>query len=660
MAKKRNRTQPATSLSRERIRARLTAAEHLEEQGRPEEALAVLSELADRYPQHPEVLEEFLDLSLDLEDMPHYQEAAARLLVLRPDNGDLALAEARGALLNVYPATTLDRFQRFLARWPEHPEAPGVREQVEQLERALPEVLALLGLDGEEGCAVALEHERVQHLLSLGRFREVRQAAWALHARAPGLMAALNNLGMAAWSEGDFTEAGHAFRQVLESRPDNVHALSNLARLLASMGRGEEARALTDRLKASSALASDRWLKVAEALTFLGDDVGVLDALARAEAENAPRAPASEGMLRHLAAVAAARQGDTARARRLWEDALRLSPQLAPAEKNLEALDLPRALRPMPWAFPLEAWVAPVHVRRVRERLSAARGKAERHRTAAQFLETVPGLRATLPLLLDRGDPGAVRFALELCGASGEESLLEAVERFALGERGAVRERAYAALLARDAGRVREEDLLIWTGERRQPFRWFDHELYDSPERRHSRRVESLGEQALLALRDGWGAEGERLLREALALEPDSPDLVNNLAVAYQLQGRVAEGTKLAEEIFTRWPNYFFGRCAEARRLASKGRLEEARHLLEPLLEQRRLHTTELSALCAAHVELLLAEGDREGAQVWLSLMESTSPEDRQLPALHAKVSGTTSLLKRLSQRLFQGLEEQR
>lgn len=649
-----------TSLTRERIRARLSAADTLVEQGRPEEALHVLSELADRYPREPEPVEALLDLSLDLGNMPHYQDAAARLLVLEGDDAELAFAEASAALANLLPVTALDRFHRCLARWPGHPKARDAREQVEQLDRALPELLARQGFEGKEGLDLALEHERVQHLLSLGRYREVRRAAQALHARAPSLMAALNNLGLAAWSEGDLTEAERAFRQVLEQRADNIHALANLARLLASTGREEEARAVAERLKASTTPASDHWLKVAEALTFLGDDAGVLDALARAEAQSTPLAPASEGMLRHLAAVAAARQGDMARARRLWEDALRLRPELAIAERNLEALDLPRALRPTPWAYPLEGWMSPVHIHQVRERLSAGRSEKERQRGVTQLLETIPGLRTTLLLLLERGDPGAIRFALELCGASGDASLLEALERFALGERGRVHERVYAALLVRDAGKAREEDLQIWTGERRQPLRWFDHEVYDTPVRRHSRRVEPLAEQASLALSDGLGAEAERLLREALALEPDAPDLVNNLAVAYQVQGRVAEGAKLAEEIFTRWPDYFFGRCMEARRLAHEGRLEEARRILEPLLEQRRLHRTELSALCAAHVELLVAEGDREGAEVWLSLLEATSPEDRQLPSLRLKLSRATSLLGQVSRGMLPSLEERR
>lgn len=562
--------------------------------------------------------------------------------------------------VNVHPVTALDRFRRFLARWPEHPKAARAREEVEQLERALPKLLAMLGVEGEVGSAVALQHERVQHLLALRRFRETRRAAEALHAEAPHLMAALNNLGQAAWQEGDFAAAERAFRQVLDGKPDNVHALSNLARLLATVGQFDEARALADRLKASTASAADRWMKVAEALTFLSDDAGVLDALARAEEERVPPPPASEGMLRHLAAVAAARMGDTARAGRLWEDALRLDPQLDSAEQNLEALDLPRALRPAPWAYPLDGWMPSGFIRQVRERLSAVRSEAEFKRAVTQLLETVPGLRATLPLLLDRGDPGAIRFALGLCAASGDGALLEAVERFALGERGSVHERVYAALLARDAGRVREENLFIWTGGRRQPLRWFDHEVFETPVQRHSRRVESLAEQAVLALRDGRAAEAERLLREALALDPDSPDLLNNLAVAYQRQGRVTEGTQLAEEVLTRWPDYFFARCAAARLRAREGQADEARRFLAPLLEQRRLHTTELTALCAAHVDLLLAEGDREGAEVWFSLLEAASPEDPQLPALRIQLSGGMSLLGRISQRLFPGLKERR
>lgn len=659
MAKRHKHPQSTlASFTRERIRARLRAADTLVEEDRPKEALTLLAELADRYPESAEVLEALLNLSLDTGDMPRYQETAARLLELQPENADLALAEAGAAMENIFPLTALERFRRFLARWPEHPKAQEARKSKEAIERALPELFERLGLEGETRFSVGLQHERIQHLLALGRLREVRRAAEKLIAEEPNLAAARNNLAYAAWQQGELSEAERVFREVLDRKPDNVHALSNLARLLATLGREEEARALADRLKASSAPANDRWLKVAEALIFLGDDEGVLDALARQEEKKGRAAPASEALLRHLAAVAAARQGDTKRARKLWEEALLLNPGLEPAQENLEALDLPPALRPAPWAFPVEGCISPALLRRIRESIKAARNDKEYRATVRRLLETVPGLRASLLLLLNQGDPEAIRLALVLLGASGEAPLEEAVKRFALGERGSIHERVYAARIAREAGGVPEEELQIWTGKRRYPLRWLDHEVTDEPERKHSRRVESLGEQALLAMRDGRAEEGERLLREALELEPESPDLLNNLAAAFQLQGRIAEGMKLAEEVHTRWPDYFFGRCAVARMRAQKGRLEEARKLLEPLLEQRRLHRTELAALYAARIDLLLAEGDKEGARVWLDLMEDKAPDDPQLLSLRMKLAGARALLGDLARSLLPGKSE--
>ncbi|MGZ3460794.1 MAG: hypothetical protein ACXU86_20085, partial [Archangium sp.] len=78
-------------------------------------------------------------------------------------DADLALALAEAALDNRYPVTSLQSFQRFLKRWPEHPHAAEARQKLEQLESVLPEVLSSLGLVGEDAVPLALEHERIQH-----------------------------------------------------------------------------------------------------------------------------------------------------------------------------------------------------------------------------------------------------------------------------------------------------------------------------------------------------------------------------------------------------------------------------------------------------------------------------------------------------------------
>jgi Tfp pilus assembly protein PilF len=438
---------------------------------------------------------------------------------------------------------------------------------------------------------------------------------------------------------------------VLEFHPHNVHALSNLARVLLLSGHAAEASAVAERLKRSTAPATERWLKVAEALSYLGDDVGVLESLENMEREQQAQLPASDALLRHMAAVAALRQGDASRAGRLWRRALELMPGLEPARLNLEALGLPAALRPAPWAFELVSWLPPTRVKALLQRLESWSGRQkEERRSGALLLEEFPELRSLVPLMLDRGSPDAVRLILNMCARMEDMPFVEELKRFALGERGALGARFQAASIVLSAGGAREDELRLWTGKHRQPYRWLDFEVSNTPQRRRgSPQVEQLMERAIELLRQRQGKKAEQALREALALEPDSPDLLNNLVVARQMQGHEAESERMIEELHQRCPGYFFARCAVARLRIRDGRLEEARQLLEPLLSQRNLHGGEMSALCAAQMELLLAEGDPEGAHVWLHILENAYPKDPQLERYRARLAPPASLLERLT-----------
>ncbi|HET9450120.1 MAG TPA: tetratricopeptide repeat protein, partial [Aggregicoccus sp.] len=452
------------------MRNGILAARTLAEAGRSWEARERLLALADQHPGNAEVLDALLSVTFEAQDWPGYLEAATRLAALFPEDAELAFARGEAALRNGYPATGVDYFEQSLARFPDLPEAADVRAALPRLHAVLPDYLATLGAEPGEGRARALQHERVQHLMSLDRMKEARDAARALHVSYPRFVAALNNLGYAAWQLGALEEAEQAHREALALRPDDVHALSNLTRTLFLGGREQEARALAERLKASTHAGTDRWLKVAEALTLLGDDAGVLEAFAHAEREAKPGVPEKDARLRTIAAVSALRLGDESRARTLLEEALQRFADTEEARANLAALELPAPVRPLLNAAPLEAWLSPPQLERVRARLGAAKKPEAQRRARAELLSELPGLRTVVPALLDRGNPEGVRLALELCEHSEEPALLEALGRFARGERGHIRDRVRAAHALVVAGAAREEELALWTGRGRQPF----------------------------------------------------------------------------------------------------------------------------------------------------------------------------------------------
>jgi tetratricopeptide (TPR) repeat protein len=130
------------------------------------------------------------------------------------------------------------------------------------------------------------------------------------------------------------------------------------------------------------------------------------------------------------------------------------------------------------------------------------------------------------------------------------------------------------------------------------------------------------------------------LLQQALQRAPDCPGVLNNLAMAYEIQGRSREAEELAREIHARFPDYLFGKVAMARILLRQGEMTKARELVAPLLTGRRLHFTEFSAIASVQIQLCLAEGKREGAQSWVQMLERSYPKDPNLPYYRACLRG--------------------
>jgi predicted Zn-dependent protease len=86
-----------------------------------------------------------------------------------------------------------------------------------------------------------------------------------------------------------------------------------------------------------------------------------------------------------------------------------------------------------------------------------------------------------------------------------------------------------------------------------------DFEIYHEVAYNHSKRVGQWLTQAIKLLRKQTPAaaqQAEELLQKAIAAEPDSPDLYNNLAAAYQIQGRDQEAEALVTDIHQRFPDY--------------------------------------------------------------------------------------------------------
>jgi predicted Zn-dependent protease len=147
----------------------------------------------------------------------------------------------------------------------------------------------------------------------------------------------------------------------------------------------------------------------------------------------------------------------------------------------------------------------------------------------------------------------------------------------------------------------------------------------------HSPAVDRILDRATPFLRSGDGEGAESLFRQALALEPDKVDLLNNLAASLSLQGRDAEATLLMEVLHNQHPDYLFARTGLAKAAMRKGNLRQAQALLEPLYQRRKFHVSEYDALCATQIDLLLLQNDPISAKSWFKMWEACNPENPKL-----------------------------
>jgi tetratricopeptide (TPR) repeat protein len=595
-----------------------------------DEALTLLEELDHHYPNRPEVLLPLAEVTYELNDHKVHLEVCEHLHRLVPGNADITLMLGGAYLLNGRQVLALNTFRRYLQRWPDHDRAEEARQTAASLEADLDALLATAGLTGEDARQVAGLHEETLSLLEQGKYARARQVAEQLLKLRPQFAPALNNIGESWLREGRLDQAVAAARRVLGFDPDNFHALANLARYLFLSGRPEEARQTAERLRAVQSDQEDVWVKKAEAFAYLGDDRAVLEALHGYEQSGKEMFPANVGLLYHLAAVATCRQGREDEARRLWGRALREAPTLDLARDNLEDLDGPVGERHAPWSFGLPYWLPlplfealSAHVQRATRRGKEDAVTAEVRR----FLEAHPAVAAVVPALLDRGDPDGREFAVRLAVMAETPDLLAALRDFALGQRGPDGLRIEAANAAARAGLLPTGPTRLWIQGRWQEMLLLGWELHREAVLPHPPRVEQLAREGMEALYGDDAERAEELFRQALQQAPDSPDLLNNLATAYKLQGREAEGNALIHQIHERHPGYLFARANIALEHIQNGELDRARELLQPLLERKRLHYSELAALLGAEIELCLAQGNRDAARTWLEMWESVDPD---------------------------------
>jgi len=626
-----------------RLRGKLEEVDELVDEKALLEARALLYELDRDYPSRLDVVGYLAEVSYDLGDMEGYQYSCEQWLKLEPDNDEVAQGLAGAYLNNVRPCLALRAFQNFLKKWPDHPRAPEARQTVSGLEEALPGMLTSAGLSEEDGYQVSLLHEEMQSRMSQGKYALARRLCEEILQRKPDYVPTLNNLSAIDFMEGDTARAIATARRVLDVQPDNIHALSNLIRYLCSIAQWDEARTLALRLKASQAPAFEGRMKKMEGLSYLGDDASVQDIFQQARQAGELDQPQVNPHLFHFAAVAEARLGDLKQAKQHWEQALKLAPGLEVASENLTDARLPIGERHGPWAFELRQILNPQASKALLQLLEKsvhARRDAALETVVRAFLQKHPEVIDLVPFLLDRIDPDGCQLVTLIVYAADRPELWAALKDFVLGQRGSDQLRQGAARELKIKGLLPAGPGRMWIKGEWHEIEIFGFEIYTEPvDQGHSAKVKKLIRQAIAATYDD-PVRAEELLMHALELEPDAPDLLNNLAAVYSYQGREAEANTLIHAVFEKHPDYFFARTNEIKLLIHAGKIDQALDLLPSLVKQQRYHVSEFGALASVQIELCLARKEKEAARSWYEMLQDIDPDSVYLEAYYDRLYG--------------------
>jgi tetratricopeptide (TPR) repeat protein len=653
-----------------RMQEGLEQADELAQGGDPIAAREMLQDLDRQYPNRPEILTDLVNLNIELHDIPSLTTTCERLIKVAPRIPEPHITLGGAYMDSMYLVLALRQYQHFLKHFPGHERANDVRAAVADLEKIVAESSQKWGFIGPDGLAFLQKHEQAQVYLAQGNYEQGRRLCEEMIRVRPNFVAAYNNLSLLHYISGHYEQAIAAANKTLSIEPDNIHALSNLTRFYCICGYAQEARNTADRLRdLQDPNSADLPIKKAEAFSFVGENQAVLDVALAAEKEfpNHERELPSNAFLWHLGGTAAMRLGDEKTARRLWQRALTLSPGFALTRENLDALALPIGERHTAWPFSLSHWLRRPALEALADETKSAtkrtkhisEDEGDRPMTKAiqRALHKFPELQTLVPILLERGDPQGRELALMIATVSKAPVLLKALTDFALSQFGPDALRMKAAQAAREANLLPPGPTRMWQNGQWQDLIVMSFHITREPAKsHHAPHVQDLLERAYDALYDDDADTAEPLLKEALALEPNSPNLMNNLAEAYELQGRADEAHALLLETHQRFPDYFFTRAAIAIIHAKKGEVDEAKTLLEPLLTQSKYHISEFAALCMAEVELDLAMGQPEAAKHWVNMLAQIEPDHPVVQQLQNRLAPPPSTFSKLLRKATGGI----
>ncbi|MGM0674655.1 MAG: tetratricopeptide repeat protein [Spirochaetota bacterium] len=556
-----------------------------------------------------------------------------------PDDASIRYNAGQAYLRQGYLLLAMAEFESCLAclhhRDREYVDDDKIRRLINDIDSEMPQAVASLGLTWPDDRDVAVAGERVRRLLERGDYEEsARMASEVLEAR-PEQTPVRNNLARALWEQGSLNKAVGEQKLALEQEPDRPAGVANMVRFCTLTGRFDEAQRWARHAQTLSATSPADVVAFMEAAAFRKDDSWVLRLSESFKLWDAEWTTTLVGAASLLAGTACARSGDTSGAHRWWTHA-RENAAPEEAKRRLDELSRPEDDRNEPWYFSLREFLPARFMNSLVELSPAQEDDVNPDALTSALLELHPELQDLVPYLLNQGDDISRFIALSVLRHLGTEDSLATVLQLIRENRIRQERKTQAVRLLEMHGSVEVPAPELGAPGRQvegpQTITVGEYEISFEPMEEPPADIRDLTEEAYHRLEEGRPEEAERLLLKALEIRDDHPPLLQNLAAAYERRGKQRESWELMEQVHQRFPDYAFGRYAEAIRLSgTKGGVEKARQLLQPVTERETFHVTEFTGLCHAMCYVLSEKNDLKGAADWLEMWKTVDPQDERL-----------------------------
>lgn len=625
-----------------KLREGLDQAQEYIQDFEPDLALQLLRKLDQKYPNKPDVLSLMLSAYSYTGDIRGHLRTAHKLQKLIPNKPDVNFSLAAGYMENGYLALSLRTFRQFIRRWPDHHQGDDARKAIKDIESVISNIYQELGpLHKTLDFLCRYDDLRIQK--ELGNFNRSRKLGADLLEERPQFAPVFNSLSLVEWSDGNILGAIELCLKVLEFEPENVHALANLTRYAYLRGDEERAKDFAQKLKQSKAHAANIWTAKAQAFSFIKDDKAVLALLEQARKANAEEELTSWFM--HYCAVGAYRLGDEKMARRYWHRSIEYPVQIYLAEVNLEELEKPAYERICPQVFGIGDWLPDkklLEIEQIISKYQPLSGDQILRDKLTAYIEANSEIIHFFSHALSAGDVKSREILMQLVFLTGQETLLSKLKDFVFRKDGPDSLRLEASQVLTKYGIFKNgETIEVWLEGELEPVIMMRMNVSYIPENptRYKQSVQKILEQAIYALRDQNGEKAEPLLRRALQLHGDDPGIRYNLAVSLSLQGRENEADEIGADLPERYPDYFFGKIITVKKAIYAGKLDEARELLDRMVERTNMHITEFRALCSCKVNLSIADSDFQTARLWIELWKQVAKDDPEIEYFENRIN---------------------